>query len=150
VSDPSKVPQPWYYQPLYRQRFYMPARALRNLGLMAGYFSGIAWLLASQAALVMFLATPDALASLYSRYPAAPWGAGTGLGLGIVAALLYRTLAPQNRKAPRVVIPLLTGWGGIMGLGYALLGAPGGQLTVLLCALSAASFFYIEGYPSEK
>jgi hypothetical protein len=99
--------------------------------------------------MLLYLVAPATLASLYARYPAAPWGAGIGLALGLLGAILYRVLAPKNRKAPRVILPLLTGIGGIIGLGYALGGEPLGQLAILLCALGVGSFFYIEGYPND-
>ena len=149
MSDKPQRPQPWYYQPHYRRRLYIPARAMRNVGLMAGYYSGLAWLVASMVFMLLYLVAPATLASLYTRYPTAPWGAGIGLGLGLLGAILYRVLAPQNRKGPKVILPLLTGLGGMVGLGYALGGEPGGQLAILLCALGVGSFFYIEGYPQD-
>ncbi|HLN63842.1 MAG TPA: hypothetical protein VK464_20160 [Symbiobacteriaceae bacterium] len=149
MSDKPQRPQPWYYQPQYRRHLYLPARAMRNAGLMAGYYSGLAWLVAAMVFMLLYLVAPATLASLYARYPAAPWGAGIGLALGLLGAILYRVLAPKNRKAPRVILPLLTGIGGIIGLGYALGGEPLGQLAILLCALGVGSFFYIEGYPND-
>lgn len=144
------LPEPWYYSKENVRRLYVPLRAMRNLFLMVIYFLGIGWLLAATPILGLVLFAPVLLAPLLRDFPAALWGAVIGFALGVLAAGIYKWRFPHNRKAPKVLIPMGTGVGGLIGGGLALGGELGLEVAVLFCLLGGAGYAWLEGLPPKE
>lgn len=148
MSEPN-LPEPWYYQPEVRRRLLPAARALRNLMLIVGYYVGRPALVALVAIGLVWAVAPRWLEPLMTTYRAAYTGLWTGAALGVVAALIYRWRFPDNKKAPRVLVPLLTGLGLVCGALVAFGGSLGGQIAFLFCLLGVTGYAYVEGLPPE-
>jgi hypothetical protein len=151
MSQPTRpeLPEPWFYQPRVRRKLWPAARVMRNIALTIGYYAGLASLAGILLALLLAVAAPATARSLVLQYPLIPAGVGAGLVLGCLGAAVYRARAPHNHKAPRVIVPLLTGLGGICGAGYGLGGDLGGQIALLFGLLGLAAFLYVEAAPRE-
>jgi hypothetical protein len=147
---PPELPEPWFYRPEVRRRLWPAARVMRNIALTVGYYAGLVFLAGGVIALFMAVAAPAASRLVAFRYPLVPVGVGGGLLAGVLTAAIYRARAPHNHKAPKVVVPLLTGLGGLCGVGYALGGDLGGQIALLFCLLGVAAFLYVEAAPPDQ
>lgn len=142
--------EPWYYSKENIRRLYIPLKVMRNLFLMAVYFLGIGWLLAANLVLVMYLFAPAMLMPVLRQYPAAFWGALYGFGAGVLAAGFYRWRFPHNHKAPKVLIPMGTGVGGLLGGAAALGGQTLLDVAILFCLLGGAGYAWLEGLPRKE
>lgn len=120
------------------------ARTVRNLALLFGFAAGLAGLVMLPGGLAFWLVAPALVRPYVDSYPAAVAGLAVGLMVGLAGAVWYRRSFPGNPRGPGATLVLLTGFGLLCGLGYALLGVAGGLGALLFCALGIAAFVYLE------
>lgn len=149
-SNRPQLPEPWYYKPQNIKHLYLPLRAARNLLLIFAFSVGVLWLLGAQVVLVLYLFAPDQLSPYLSQYPAAFWGPLWGFAAGVAAAGFYKVRFPGNPKAPKVLIPMGTGLGGLIGGAYGLGGQLALEVALLFCFVGVTGYAYVEGLPRKE
>ncbi|HYF77040.1 MAG TPA: hypothetical protein VD973_07920 [Symbiobacteriaceae bacterium] len=120
------------------------ARTVRNLVLMFGFLGGAAGLVAMALGLLIWPITPDFVGGYVGRYPAAAFGVLLGFATGVIGAEVYRRKIPGNLRGAGTLLLIITGFGGMVGLGQALLGTVGAVLGLIVIILGAAAFIYME------
>lgn len=129
---------------LSQQKLRVYARTVRNLVLMFGFLGGLAGLVAIVLGLLSWPLAPDFVKGYINRYPAAALGLLLGFAAGVVGAEIYRRKIPGNLRGTGTLLAVVTGLGGLVGLGQALLGTAGAVLGLLFVILGVAAFIYME------
>jgi hypothetical protein len=129
---------------LSQQNLRAYARTVRNLVLMFGFLGGAAGLIAMALGLLIWPITPDFVNGYVGRYPAAALGVLLGFATGVIGAEIYRRKIPGNLRGAGTLLLIITGFGGIVGLGQALLGTVGAVLGLVVIILGVAAFIYME------
>lgn len=111
---------------------------------MFGFLGGLAGLLVLALGLLIWPLLPDVVNGYVAQYQAAVLGVLFGFAAGVVAAGIYRRKFPGNLRGAATLMAVITGFGGLIGLGQALLGTVGAVLGLVVVALGAAAFIYME------
>lgn len=147
MSDPTRDPEPWYFQPAARKWLQPKAHKLRNFTLILGYYAGMATLIAGPIVGLLYLFAPATVQPMLDRYPALSVGALAGFLLGTAAASWYRRRFPENPKGVRVLLPLVTGLGSLSGAAFAFGGSLAGEAVLFVTAFGVLAYIYMEALP---
>ena len=150
MSDPTRLPEPWYFRPEGRKWLEPKAHKLRNLTLILGYYAGMGTLIAAPLAGVVYLASPETVRAFTGHYSAWPVGALVGFALAALASVWYRRTFPQNPGALKVLLPLVTGLGSLCGAAFAFGGGFVGEATLFLTLFGALAYIYMEALPPKE
>lgn len=120
------------------------ARTVRNLVLMFGFLGGAAGLIALALGLLIWPIMPEFVSGYVGQYPAAAIGVLFGFAAGVIGAEVYRRKIPGNLRGAGTLLLIITGFGAMVGLGQAFLGALGALLGLVVIILGVAAFIYME------
>lgn len=120
------------------------ARAIRNLVLMIGFLGGLAGIIAMALGLLAWPLLPDVIDGYVRDYPAAALGVLFGFAAGVIGAEIYRRKFPGNLRGAGTLLLVITGFGGVIGLGLTLLGPVGALIGLVVVGLGVAAFIYME------